>query len=57
MLNLLITTDDAFCQGVKSYVKGIMKESILISSVNAKERNRFFNKILHSIDEFKCRVD
>jgi hypothetical protein len=53
VLNLLITNDKVFCQGVKSYVKGIMKESILINSVNAKERNRFFNKLLEKIALFR----
>ncbi len=56
VLNLLTTNDKAFCQGVKSYVKGLMKESILISSVNAKERNRFFNKLLEKIIMFRESV-
>jgi hypothetical protein len=53
VLSLLLSTDTDFCEGVKNYLNGILKESILISSVNAKERNRFFNKLLHKIDHFR----
>jgi len=57
VLSLLVTTDKSFCQGVEDYLKGILKESILISSVNAKERNRFFNKLLKKIEQFKEILD
>lgn len=53
VLSLLLTTDPQFCAGVKNYLDGILKESILISSVNAKERNRFFNKLLSKIEQFR----
>ncbi len=57
VLSLLVTTDKSFCNGVESYLKGILKESILISSVNAKERNRFFNKLLERIENFRSTLD
>jgi len=57
VLSLLVTTDKAFCKGVEKYLKGILKESILISSVNAKERNRFFNRLLEKIDNFRTTLD
>ncbi len=57
VLSLLVNTDKAFCKGVKDYLKGILKESILISSVNAKERNRFFNRLLEKIDNFRSNLD
>lgn len=56
VLSLLLTTDKAFCQEVNNYLKGILKESILISSVNAKERNRFFNKLLLKIEQFRDSI-
>ena len=56
VLSLLYTTDPEFCTGVKNYLNGILKESILISSVNAKERNRFFNKLLEKIEHFKDSI-
>jgi hypothetical protein len=53
VLSLLLTSDPRFCAGVESYLKGILKESVLISSVNAKERNRFFNRLLSKIEQFR----
>jgi len=57
VLSLLVTTDNTFCKGIENYLKGILKESILISSVNAKERNRFFNKLLEKIEQFSETLD
>lgn len=56
VLSLLLTNDPRFCTGVENYLKGILKESVLISSVNAKERNRFFNRMLSKIDQFQNTV-
>lgn len=56
VLSILLTSDQKFCEGVENYFKGILKESILISSVNAKERNRFFNNFLNKIDQFQERI-
>lgn len=56
VLNLLLTSDPQFCAGVDNYLKGILKESVLISSVNAKERNRFFNRMLEKIDQFQTSI-
>lgn len=53
VLSILLTTDPRFCTGVENYLKGILKESVLISSVNAKERNRFFNRMLNKIEQFR----
>ncbi len=53
VLSILLTSDPRFCAGVENYLKGILKESILISSVNAKERNRFFNRLLNKIEQFQ----
>lgn len=56
VLSLLVTSDAQFCRGVETYLKGILKESILISSVNAKERNRFFNRMVSKIDQFQATI-
>jgi hypothetical protein len=53
VLSLLMTSNPEFCDGVDNYLKGILKESILISSINAKERNRFFNRMINKIDHFQ----
>ena len=52
VISLLFTNDHIFCGEIENYLKGLQKESILISSVNAKERNRFFNKLLEKIEQF-----
>lgn len=56
VLSLLLTSDPSFCQGVENYLKGILKESILISSVNAKERNRFFNRMVYKVEQFQSTI-
>ena len=57
VLSLLITTDPFFCNSVEHYLRGLLKKSILISSVNAKERCRFFNKLLEKIENFRKTID
>ena len=55
-LNLLYTTKPDFCKKVETYLQGIISSSNLISQVGEKERNRFFNRLLHSVKEFRERV-
>ena len=56
VLSLLVTTNQQFCKTVHQHLKGLMMKSNLISMVSAKERSRFFNRLLANIDEFKNRV-
>jgi hypothetical protein len=53
VLSLLITTNPVFCSHKKKFLDGLCQKSSLISHVNAKERGRFFNRLLHRIEEFK----
>jgi len=55
-LNLLYTTKPDFCKKVETYLQGIISSSNLISQVGEKERNRFFNRLLHSVKTFRERV-
>ncbi len=57
VLGLLITRDPVFCQKIEFYLRGLLKKSNLISLTGAKERNRFFNKLLHTITQFRDRID
>ena len=57
VLSLLITTDPIFCKRIEHYLRGLLKKSTLISSVNAKERDRFFNKLLKKIENFRETID
>jgi hypothetical protein len=57
VLCLLITRDPDFCQKIELYLRGLIKQSNLISLTGAKERNRFFNRLLHTIEQFRNRID
>ncbi len=56
VLSLLITTNQRFCTYVEEYMRGLLKESILISVTGTKERNRFFNKLLTLVQQFKSTI-
>ena len=57
VLSLLITTDPDFCRQKEKFLQGLCQVSSLISHVNAKERNRFFNSMLRRIEDFKDSID
>jgi hypothetical protein len=57
VLSLLITTDPVFCAHKKKFLNGLCQKSSLISHVNAKERSRFFNRLLQRIEDFKASID
>ena len=56
VLSILTTSNPFFCNLIKSYQKGLMMKSNLISRVAEKERYRFFNKQIQAIEQFKSRV-
>ena len=57
VLNVLKTRDPAFCKNIETYLKGLLTESNLISLTGSKERNRFFNRLLQNIEQFKSKLD
>lgn len=54
VINLLTTSDPAFCDRIEQFLNGLIKNSIQISSSAAKERRRFFNRLVKQIE--KCKV-
>ncbi len=56
-LSLLITQNPLVCKNVEDYINKLIRKSNLISVSGAKERNRFFNKLLQTIAEFKKRIE
>jgi hypothetical protein len=46
-----------FCGDIELFLKGLMKKSNLISMTGAKARNRFFNKLLATIEDSKKRLN
>lgn len=57
VVNLLTTTDPAFCNKIDFFVQGLIKKSILISSSAAKERRRFFNQLVSQLQKFRQRIE
>ncbi|MEN8225788.1 MAG: helix-turn-helix domain-containing protein [Bacteroidota bacterium] len=55
-LSLLITQSPLFCENINNYFNKLIFKSNLISISGAKERNRFFNKLLMTIHDFKKRI-
>lgn len=43
VLNYMTTTNEKYCLYIKSVFEGVIKKSTLISGVNEKDRNLFFN--------------
>ncbi len=56
VINLLITSNPLFCQQNERSLKILMKESTLISSTSAKDRNRFFIQIMDKINGLRNRM-
>ena len=53
-LNLLTTLQDSFCEKTEVYLNNLVKNSILISATAAKERNKFFSKMIERIEATKA---
>ncbi|MEN8225347.1 MAG: hypothetical protein ABFS05_08305 [Bacteroidota bacterium] len=56
VLSLLTTTNPVFTGHLERYFNGLIKQSHLISSSGAKERSRFFNKLLGTVEEFREKI-
>lgn len=56
VLSLLITHEPGLCRNVEHYMHGLIKKSNLISLSGSKARNRFFNKMLLTIEQSKIRL-
>ncbi|MEO6833641.1 MAG: hypothetical protein ABI169_15650 [Chitinophagaceae bacterium] len=53
VLNLMMTHDTDFCANTRRYFENTMKKSALISSVNDRERNRFFKAMQEKVQYAK----
>ena len=56
VLSLLITNDPDFCRQKEKFLRGLCQNSSLISQANAKERSRFFNKLVKRVEDFKKSI-
>ncbi|HMG93066.1 MAG TPA: hypothetical protein VK589_23585 [Chryseolinea sp.] len=55
-MNILTTSDDAFCKKTEDYLINLTSKSILISTSGEKERNKFFNLMEDKIMQVKNRL-
>ena len=55
VVNLLTTTNQTFCNRIEHFLGGLIKNSVQISSSAAKERQRFFNRLVKQIESCKIR--
>lgn len=53
VMNYMTTRDVKFCEDVYSDLQGRMRRSTLISNSGEKQRNIFFNILLHKIEDRK----
>ena len=53
VLSLLVTTNPIFTGHLGRYFADLITQSHMISSTGAKERSRFFNKLLGTIEKFR----
>ncbi len=57
VISLLISKDPLFCGNVEQFLQGLLRKSNLISLSGEKARNRFFNKLLLTVEESKKRLN
>jgi hypothetical protein len=57
VLNYMITRDKDFCNYTKKSMENTMKKSSLISSVNEKERTRFFKILKDKIGDKMIKLN
>lgn len=55
-INSLSTANQTFCGEIDSWMKNLIKKSILISGSNDKQRYQFFNKAIAHIEVSKERI-
>jgi plasmid maintenance system antidote protein VapI len=53
---ILMTTNEAFCNQTEHFTNNLQNKSILISTTGEKERNKFFNQMNEKIETAKKRI-
>ncbi|HEY3429754.1 MAG TPA: hypothetical protein VGK39_03690, partial [Cyclobacteriaceae bacterium] len=53
---ILMTTNDTFCNQTENFTNNLQNRSILISTTGEKERNKFFNIMNERIDNVRKRI-
>lgn len=53
---LLLTSNEGFCDHTEQFITNLQNRSILISTTGEKERNKFFNRMEEKIEAVKKRL-
>ena len=53
---ILMTTNEAFCDQTENFTNNLQNRSILISTTGEKERNKFFNNMNEKIEAAKRKI-
>lgn len=56
VISLLISKDPSFCRDVELFLQGLLKKSNQISLTGSKARNRFFNKLMATLEASRKRL-
>ena len=56
VMNIISTTNPAFCRDTYSILRILMKNSTLISEIADRERTRFFNSMYRKIDRYINKI-
>jgi len=54
---ILMTTNEAFCNQTENFTNNLQNRSILISTTGEKERNKFFNRMEEKIEAARKRIE
>jgi hypothetical protein len=57
IINLLVSNNPLFCKQIESSLSVIMQKSTLISGTSAKERNRFFCRLLEKVKNTREQIE
>ena len=52
-MNILTTSEESFCNIIEEYLKNLANKSTLISRTGERDRNKFFNRIDDTLNQFK----
>jgi hypothetical protein len=55
-LNYLSSSDDKICGSIDYYFQNLIKTSLLLSRTSEKERNKFFNNLIHAINTYSNKL-
>jgi hypothetical protein len=56
-LNYLITTNQSFCRETETWIKNLMRKSMLLSGASEKQRHQFFRRAQDNVKALRGRIE